>query len=115
MSLPRDSDQSARTAQEGNENDRLQSHLQEDISAGRLKSNLRLEGKDRAIYNVKFDGRPLDIDVETVYSRIIEYQFYLAFKTQDEGYSQISEIAQRYSATKSKALFPVCIIMFHYK
>ena len=87
------------------------SDLQKDIEEDRLKSNLRFDGKDRAIYNVTFDKKPLDIDVETVVSRIIEYQLYLVFKNQDEGYSQIPEIAARYASTQSKALFTVCLVL----
>jgi len=89
----------------------LVSDLQKDIEEDRLKSNLRFDGKDRAIYRVTFDKNPLDVDVETAVSRIIEYQLYLAFKTQDEGYSEISKIAAKYVSTKSKALFTVCFVL----
>ena len=85
----------------------LVSDLAKDIEEGHLKSNLHLEGKDRAIYSVTFDEQPLEMDVEKAVSRIIEYQLYLAFKGLDEGYNMLTEVAKRFVDTHSSGVLTV--------
>ena len=74
-----------------------------------LKSNLTLYGSDRAIYNVRFNNEPLEVDVENVVSQIIQYLYYLSFKTSDDLYSDVPRISQQFKETGSTSVIAVCI------
>lgn len=73
-----------------------------------LKSNLSLYGSDRAIYNVRFNNEPLEVDVEDVVSQIIQYLYYLCFKTSEDLYSDVPRIAKQFNETGSTSVIAVC-------
>lgn len=72
-----------------------------------LKSNLTLYGNSRAMYSVRFNNAQLDVDVEDALSQIIQYMYYLCFKTRDDLYANVPVVAQRFIETKSMSVLAV--------
>lgn len=66
-----------------------------------------MKSKDRAFYNVEFDGQPLEVDAETALSLIVEYQIYLAFKEPTDGYSDVPKVAQHINEEGNTAVITV--------
>lgn len=76
-----------------------------------LKSNLTLYGNSRAMYSVRFNNAQLDVDVEDALSQIIEYMYYLTFKTRDDLYDNAPTVAQRFNETKSMSVLAVGFLL----
>ena len=66
----------------------------------RLKSNINVE-EDIISYNVMFNKERTSVTPEHVLSVIIEYCYYLASKTMENGYDDMKEVAKVCNDTNS--------------
>ena len=73
-----------------------------------LKSNLTLYESKRAMYNVRFNNEPLEVDVENTVSQILQYLYYLSFKTSEDLYSDVPRISKQFTETNSTSVIAVC-------
>ena len=73
-----------------------------------LKSNLTLYESKRAMYNVRFNNEPLEVDVENTVSQILQYLYYLSFKTSEDLYSDVPRISKQFTETYSTSVIAVC-------
>lgn len=51
-----------------------------------MGSKVNVENKDRAIYNVKYDGKDISIDSEVVMSLVLQYCYYRCLRSESIGY-----------------------------
>ena len=65
------------------------------------------------MYNVRFNNEPLEVDVENAVSQIIQYLYYLSFKTSDDLYSDVPRISQQFKETGSTSVIAVCINIYY--
>ena len=65
------------------------------------------------MYNVRFNNEPLEVDVENVVSQIIQYLYYLSFKTSDDLYSDVPRISHQFQETGSTSVIAVCINIYY--
>lgn len=65
------------------------------------------------MYNVRFNNEPLEVDVENVVSQIIQYLYYLSFKTSDDLYSAVSRISHQFQETGSTSVIAVWINIYY--
>ena len=65
------------------------------------------------MYNVRFNNEPLEVDVENAVSQIIQYLYYLSFKTSDDLYSDVSRISHQFQETGSTSVIAVWINIYY--
>ena len=72
-----------------------------------LKSNISVDEKKRALFTFSNNNSCEVYDVETMVSLILEYGLYLAYKTCDNSYDELSKIASIASTSLNHLILPV--------
>lgn len=76
-----------------------------EMEEDKLKENIELS-PERTLYNVVFDDKPLQVDVEYAMAMILEYGYYLSGKNPDDS-RPMEEIARSMNDPDSQVIITV--------